>query len=229
MKILFGLHGVTHTEIAQAEIEAFQKSDVQTEACPYGNWGAANGFVNSIKLVFKNAADLKKKAVIQKSDIVYLNTALDTKTLIRDSITTFILKKHNKALKVVLKFHGSQSSTLFSKGNILRNYIFKNASLLLVLSQEEKNNFLSIGVPKEKIQVTANVIDKSLYVQDSAFKNKNGLAADTNLLLFCRKIYEGKRNFGFGRSLPVIKTTTNKFYFILFRQRAIGARGYWPN
>jgi len=124
MKILFGLHGVTHTEIAQAEIDAFEKEGVATEACTYGNWGTASGFVNSMKLVFKNAADLKKKAAIQKSDIVYLNTALDTKTLIRDSITTFILKRYRKDLKIVLKFHGSESKTLFSKGNILKNYIF---------------------------------------------------------------------------------------------------------
>ena len=191
MKILFGLHGITHSEIAQAEINAFQKAGVQTEACAYGNWGAANGMINSFKLLFKNASDLKKKAAVQKSDIVYLNTALDLKTLVRDSITIFILRRHNKKLKIVLKFHGSESATVFSK-NILKKYIFKHASLLLVLSNEERNNFLSVGVPKEKVQVTANVIEKSYYVPGTGFKSRLGIHEQVPVLLFVGRFMHEK-------------------------------------
>ncbi|MBK9532195.1 MAG: hypothetical protein IPO42_10410, partial [Chitinophagaceae bacterium] len=91
MKILFGLHGTTHTEIAQSEIDAFRNAGAETEACAYGNWGTANGMLNSLKLVFRMPGS-EKKAAIQKTDIVYLNTAFDFKTLVRDSITIFILK-----------------------------------------------------------------------------------------------------------------------------------------
>jgi glycosyltransferase involved in cell wall biosynthesis len=73
---------------------------------------------------------------------------------------------------------------VFSKKNLLKNYVFKNASQLLVLSKEERNNFLSIGLPENKVQVTANVIDKNIYKADPDFKNKAGLAASTNVLLF---------------------------------------------
>lgn len=184
MKILFGLHGTTHTEISQAEIDAFRDAGVETEACAYGNWGAANGFLNSIKLVFKNAADLKKKASIQKTDIVYLNTAFDLKTLVRDSITIFTLKNYDPKIKIVLKFHGSQSSTVFSKTNLLKNYIFRKAGLLLVLSEEERNNFLRAGAPPDKVQVTANVIQKDLYIPDLNFKRNAGISDDTIMLLF---------------------------------------------
>lgn len=104
MKILFGLHGTTHTEIAQSEIDAFRKAGAETEACAYGNWGTANGMINSLKLVFQNARDLKKKAAIQKTDIVYLNTAFDHKTLVRDSITMFILKDMTGTLRSFLNF-----------------------------------------------------------------------------------------------------------------------------
>ncbi len=192
MKILFGLHGTTHTEIAQAEIDAFRNAGAVTEACAYGNWGAANGMINSFKLLFKNAFDLKKKAASQKSDIVYLNTALDMKTLVRDSITIFILKKYNKKIRMVLKFHGSESSTVFAKRNLLKNYIFKKASLLLVLSNEERNNFLSVGVPPGKVQVTANVIDKNLYVPDPQFKKKLDLSGQTTVLLFVGRFMHEK-------------------------------------
>ena len=191
MKILFGLHGTTHTEIAQSEIDAFRKAGAETEACAYGNWGTANGMINSLKLVFQNARDLKKKAAIQKTDIVYLNTAFDHKTLVRDSITMFILKRYNRDLKIVLKFHGSESKVVFSK-NILKKYVLKKASLLLTLSQEERNNFLSIGVPPEKVQVTANVIQKDLYVQDPGFKKGVGLSEETNVLLFVGRFMHEK-------------------------------------
>jgi len=210
MKILFGLHGTTHTEIAQSEIDAFRNAGAETEACSYGNWGTANGMLNSLKLVFQNARDLKKKAAIQKTDIVYLNTAFDLKTLVRDSITIFILKRYDRNLKIVLKFHGSESDVVFSK-SVLKNYVLRKASLLLTLSSEERNNFLQIGVPPEKVQVTANVIQKDLYVTDPEFKKREGLSPETNVLLFvgrfmhekgildlaeaCRLLKEAKVNF----------------------------------
>lgn len=192
MKILFGLHGTTHTEIAQSEIDAFKKAGAQTEACAYGNWGAANGLFGSFRLLFKNAIQLKKKAKLQKTDIVYLNTALDVKTLVRDSITIFILKNYDKKIRIVLKFHGSESATVFSKTNLLKNYVFRKASLLLVLSNEERNNFLSVGIPADKVQVTANVIQKDLYIPDPEFKKKAGLTAETSVLLFVGRFMHEK-------------------------------------
>jgi glycosyltransferase involved in cell wall biosynthesis len=192
MKILFGLHGTMHTEIAQEEINAFQKAGAVTEACAYGNWGVANGFINSLKQVFKNADNLKKKAAIQKTDIVYLNTALDIKTLVRDSITIFILKRHNKKIKIVLKFHGSESATVFSKRNLLKNYVFRKADLLLVLSNEERDNFVSVGVPADKVQVTANVIQKDLYVADPVFKAQLKSSEETGVLLFVGRFMHEK-------------------------------------
>ncbi|MBS1509697.1 MAG: glycosyltransferase family 4 protein [Bacteroidetes bacterium] len=184
MKILFGIHGTTHTEIAQSEIIEFQKLGVHTDVCTYGNWGTASGFIGSIKLVLKNAKELKRRAAEQQSDMVYLNTGLDFKTLVRDSITLFILRRYSKQLKIVLKIHGSQSRFIFSKTNLLNRYVFKQADMLLVLSKEEKQNFLSVGLPEKKVQVTANVIDTNNYKADPAFKTKEELAASTTVLLF---------------------------------------------
>ena len=211
MKILFGLHGTTHTEIAQAEINAFQQAGAITEACAYGNWGAANGLIGSFKLLLKNAFDLKKKAASQKSDIVYLNTALDFKTLIRDSITIFILKTQNRKIKIVLKFHGSESAAVFSKTNLLKKYIFKKASLLLVLSNEERENFLSVGVAPDKVQVTANVIDKNLYQQDSGFKKKAGLSEQTTVLLFVGRFMHEKGILDLVEACRLLKEVNTDF------------------
>ena len=191
MKLLFGLHGTTHTEISQSEIDAFRRAGAETESCAYGNWGTANGVFNSLKLVFQNARDLKKKTAVQGTDIVYLNTAFDFKTLIRDSITIFMLKRFNRNLKIVLKFHGSESDVVFSK-NLLKNYVLRKTDLMLTLSSEERNNFLAIGVPPQKVQVTANVIQKDLYITDPEFKKKAGLSANTPVLLFVGRFMHEK-------------------------------------
>ncbi len=214
MKILFGLHGTTHSEIAYAEIDAFQRAGAETETCTYGNWGVTNGLISSFKLVLQNAFDLKKRAAKQISDIVYLNTALDFKTLIRDSITIFILKNHNKKIKIVLKFHGSESAAVLSKTNLLKNYIFRKASLLLVLSNEERNNFLSTGIAADKVQVTANVIQKELYVPDLEFKNKAWLTTETTVLLFVGRFMNEKGILDLVEACRLLKA--DKINFQLF-------------
>ena len=211
MKILFGIHGTTHTEIAQSEINEFQKLGIQTDVCTYGNWGTASGMLGSFKLVIKNAQELKRRAAIQQSDIVYLNTGLDFKTLVRDSITIYILKRFSKKIKIVLKIHGSQSAFVFSKKNILKNYVFKNASQLLVLSKEERNNFLSIGLPENKVQVTANVIDKNIYKADPDFKVKAGITSGTTVLLFVGRFMAEKGILDLVEACKLLKEKQQNF------------------
>lgn len=210
MRILFGLHGTTHTEISQSEIDAFHRAGAETESCAYGNWGTANGMINSLKLVFQNARDLKKKAAAKKTEIVYLNTAFDFKTLIRDSITIFILKQFNRDLKIVLKLHGSESDVVFSK-NLLKNYVLRKASLLLTLSTEERNNFLAVGVAPQKVQVTANVIQKNLYKIDPRFKEQAGLPEDTSVLLFVGRFMHEKGIIDLVEACRLLKGSGTRF------------------
>lgn len=232
MKILFGIHGTTHTEIAQSEIKEFQKLGVQTDVCTYGNWGTATGLLGSFKLVIKNAKELKKRAAVQQTDIVYLNTGLDFKTLVRDSITIYILKRFNKKLKIVLKIHGSQSAFVFSKKNPLKNYVFKNASQLLVLSEEERNNFLSTGLPENKVQVTANVIDKNNYTIDPDFKVKAGIKSGTTVLLFVGRFMAEKGILDLVEACKLLKEQQQDFKLFclgngpLFSEAANKIAGY---
>lgn len=192
MKILFGIHGTSHAEIAQSEIQEFQKRGNDTIVCTYGNWGSASGLVNSFKLLIKNAVEIKRQATKQQSDIIYLNTGLDFKTIIRDSITIFILRRQSKSVTIVLKIHGSQNAITFSVFNLLKRYVFKNASLFLVLSSEERNNFMQVGVKPNRVQVTANVIDKSLYAIDPEFKKRLVQSEQTAVLLFVGRFINEK-------------------------------------
>lgn len=191
MKILFGIPKKSHLEIAEAEILALNKSGVEILRSQYGNPGTRNHLLVTFAVVLKNAFKLKRKLIKQRSDFVYLNTAFDTKTLIRDSITIFILKFLNKKVKVILKIHGSLKSVVVSK-NFFKKYLFKRTDLFLVLSQEELNNFREAGLEKAKGFVTANVVDPSIYLPDKEFKKKNHITKDNLILLYVGRFIKEK-------------------------------------
>ena len=211
MKILFGIHGITHKEIAQSEIHAFQNRGVETAVCIYGNWGTVSGLFNSFKLVIKNAKEIKKQAAEQQSDIIYLNTGLDFKTVVRDATTIFILRRASKKRKIVLKIHGSQNGILFSKTNLLKRYVFRKTDLFLVLSAEERESYMKIGVQPNRVQVTANAIDKSLYMPDPGFKKKTGIAASTSVLLFVGRFMHEKGILDLVEACRILKAASADF------------------
>ena len=192
MRILFGIPRKVHNGIAIAEVEAFKKLGDNVEISDYGNSGEESGLVKSLILVFKNAINLKRKSKNQKSEIVYLNTAFDNKTIFRDSITIFILRTFNKKIKIVFKIHGSIKSVVLSKRNILKWYLFNKVSLFLVLSKEELNTFLETGINQDKVKVTANAIDSTQYIPDSRFRKTYEIESDKIILLFVGRFIEEK-------------------------------------
>ena len=191
MKILFGIPVRIHREIAEAEVMAFKKLGVRVETSFYGNSNNVKGIIQRFILILKNAINLKKKLERQKSDIVYLNSAFDSKTLIRDSISIFIIRLFNKRVKIVLKTHGTIKSVVYSK-SMLEKYVFNNTDLLLVLSKEEQNNFHKVFKEKNKVQITANPIDFVDFKTDPSFKHKLKITEETIVLLFSGRFLEQK-------------------------------------
>lgn len=190
MKILFGVPVKIHREIAEAEVNAFKEIGNEVEVSYYGNSDYVKGFISRFFLILKNAINLKRKLIHQKSDIVYLNTAFDYKTLMRDSLSIFILKMFNKKVKIVLKTHGTIKSVVLKK-NIVKKYVLNNTDLLLVLSKEELNNFQRISFGK-KVQITANPVDFTAYDSDPNFKKLERIEKDAITLLFVGRFLEQK-------------------------------------
>lgn len=189
MKILFGVPVKVHKEIAEAEVNAFQKLGYAVEQSYYGNSDQVKSLAGRLFLILKNAINLKRKLIKQKSDIVYLNTAFDHKTLVRDSISIFILKSFNHQVKIVLKTHGTTLKTIFSK-SILKKYVLKNTDLLLVLSREELETFKKIVY--NKVGITANALDFRDYSADINFKLRNGINEQTHILLYVGRFIKEK-------------------------------------
>ena len=191
MRILFGIPYKEHLEIALSEVDAFRNLGAEVEVSDYSNSGKVAGVFKSFILVLKNAIKIKRKVIKHKTDIVYLNTSLDRKTLIRDSISIFLIKLFNNRTKVVLKVHGSEE-TIVRANSILKRYVFGHADIFLLLSKEEKANFLRAGLDERKALITANPIDTTAYKPDPAFKEKLGMPANVIVLLFVGRLMETK-------------------------------------
>ncbi len=184
MNIIVGLPKTVHNEIALAEANEFRKKGNKVTLCDYGNSGDVRGLFKSFLLVFKNAITLGLEAKKNRVQIVYLNTAIDEKTLLRDSITIFFLKVFRRKAKIVLKTHGTKTSVVLNKHNFLKSYVFKTADLILVLSKEEQINFYKTKIPRDKILITANAINKKEYYPDNKFRERYQVDKDTIILLF---------------------------------------------
>ena len=211
MKILFGVPEKIHKEIAEAEVTAFKKLGYNVEVSYYGNSDRVKDLPRRLLLILKNAINLKRKLLQQKSDIVYLNTAFDNKTLVRDSISIFILKLYNRKIKIVLKAHGTKQRAILSKSPF-KKYLLRNIDLLLVLSQEELQSFKELSF--KKIGITANPIDFTQYDQDKYFRKQEEIEQETILLLFVGRFIKEKGILELIEACRLLKEET--FPFKLF-------------
>ncbi|MEO8720423.1 MAG: glycosyltransferase family 4 protein [Ginsengibacter sp.] len=213
MKILFGVPIKIHKEIADAEVEAFKNLGNNVETSFYGNSDQVTGLFGRFFLIIKNATNLKRKLIKQKSDLVYLNTAFDFKTLIRDSISIFFLKFFNKKIRIVLKTHGTIKSTVNSK-SFLEKYVYKNTDLILVLSKEEQRSFEEIFPGQNKVFVTANPVDFANYTPDPYFKRKLNIGEDCTTLLFVGRFLEQKGILDLIQACKIVKEKSLCFKLI---------------
>ena len=211
MRILFGVPVKIHKEITEAEVNAFKALGNQVEVSYYGNTNQVKDVFGRFILILKNAINLKRKLRQQKSEVVFLNTAFDYKTLIRDSISIFILKLFNREIKIVLKTHGTTLNVIFSK-NILKKYVLKNTDLLFVLSEEEVRNFKEISF--NKVDVTANPVDFTEYRADNNFRSQEKIDHQTFVLLFVGRFIKEKGIIDLIEGCKIIKK--NKIEFKLF-------------
>lgn len=211
MKILFGIPVKVHHEITYAEVLSFQEAGAEVETSDYANSGEAKGIIGGFFLIIKNAFKLNKKALIQKSEILFLNTTFTHKSLVRDSITIFIVKTFNNHIKVVLKTHGTIESIILSKKNIFKKYLFKKVNLFLVLSKEEVDTFLKAGMTSSKVKVTANAIDRYLYKPDKDFRSKLGINEGTIILLFVGRFIEQKGILDIINACKILRESSLEF------------------
>jgi glycosyltransferase involved in cell wall biosynthesis len=133
--------------------------DVTEETYVYGDKNKPTPFTTRVRRVIATA--LRFRRVIKQNDfnLIHLNTALDLKTLVRDTISIRLMKP--KKAKVFLKIHGSEAKILTSKNPFivfLLNRLKENVNGFGIHTSEEKQNFVQAGFPQEKLFFDKNAV-----------------------------------------------------------------------
>ena len=124
----------------------------------------------------------------QSFDIIHLNTAFDLKTILRDSISIFLMKP--KKEKIFLKIHGSEAEK-FEKTSFpikfLIKYLARKVDGLGIHTSEEKSNFLKLGVDEKKFYFVKNAVTIHENL-DSKFSRSQKDSNDEFDLLFVSRL-----------------------------------------
>jgi glycosyltransferase involved in cell wall biosynthesis len=165
MKILFGmpskesLGGPIATEPPLAEACRALGHEIVQETFVYGDQETPTPTLRRVVRVLKSAFRLRRRLSAGDFDVVHLNTAFDRRTILRDSITLFLMRP-GKA-KVFLKIHGSSADALLDERGLMRrliNYMIKRVDGLGVHTNEECDDLEKIGFSREKMWFIKNAI-----------------------------------------------------------------------
>lgn len=141
-------------------VESLQKLDIDVteEVYVYGDKDKPTPFFERIRRVLSTAFRFRKLLNKQSFDLIHLNTAFDLKTILRDSVSLFLM---NPKAKIFLKIHGSEAER-FKETNLivkfLIKYLAKKVDGFGIHTTEEKTNFLRLGFDENKFYFVKNAI-----------------------------------------------------------------------
>lgn len=160
---------------------------------------ALNQLVIYIKIIYTS--------IFRRYEIVHLNVGLEKFSIIRDSII-FFLEKHIFNKKVILHIHGGFFLMNEPKSKMLcflLNKIFKNAEVVIVLSEMEKE-VLSKRYGNLSFYVFPNAVDTD-YVSTISNKTSN----ERIKFIFMGRINETKGIYTISDSLQYLKKYFDRF------------------
>lgn len=132
--------------------------DTSEEVFVYGDKDKPTPFLGRIKRVLSTSFRFRKLLKNQSFDLIHFNTAFDLKTILRDSITLFLIKPQ---AKIFFKLHGSEAEN-FETANFfikfLINYLAKKVDGFGVHTKEEKANFLKLGFDEKNFYFVKNAV-----------------------------------------------------------------------
>lgn len=141
-------------------VEALRKigADVTEEVYVYGDKDKPTPFFERIRRVLSTAFRFRKLLQNNSFDIIHFNTAFDTKTILRDSISLFLM---NPKAKVFFKLHGSEAENFEHTNFLIKQlikYIAKKVDGFGVHTREEKENFVKLGFDEKKFYFVKNAV-----------------------------------------------------------------------
>lgn len=174
-------------------VEALRKLgvDVREEVYVYGDKDKPTPIFERIQRVLSTAFRFRKLLKNQSFDLIHLNTAFDLKTILRDSVSLFLM---NPKAKFFLKLHGSEAEKFENSNFLIKfliNFLAQKVDGFGVHTQEEKANFLRLGFAEEKFYFVKNAVTIHENL-DSGFSKTQKDADDTFDLLFVSRFIPAK-------------------------------------
>ncbi|MEJ7712392.1 MAG: glycosyltransferase family 4 protein [Pyrinomonadaceae bacterium] len=167
--------------------------EVDEEVYVYGDQLKETVLWHRVERVVRTALRLRRRIKAVRYDLIHLNTAFDTKAVLRDTVTLFLLPVSGK--RIFLKMHGSDQALLGTNNRVLRflsHRLVRKTAGIGALSSEERQNFVRSGFNAEQVFVVKNVVDKHCFQTDADFAAHHGLAANTAALLFISRFITAK-------------------------------------
>ena len=187
--------------------------EVEEEVYAYAD--STSGIPGRIVRVMNTARRFQERVQVGNFDLVHINTSLDTKALLRDSVIVTRLRA-NRA-KIFLKFHGSDAQLLKTRNPTLaiaRRRLLSHADGIGLLSSEEQENFLRLGVSPQKLFVIKNVVESSSHLPNSDFRKQMNFPDDMPLLLFIGRFIPAKGLLDVIRAVGLLRDRGQEFLLL---------------
>ena len=147
--------------------------EVTTAVYVYGDKDRPTPFFARVIRVLKTAFRFRRLVKKDHFDLIHLNTAFDLKTILRDSISIFIMRP--KGQVVFLKLHGSEAEKFedasFLTKRLIR-FLQKNAVAFGYHTQDELNAFIRLGFDKDRFYPVKNAVTIQESLPNSFLRNQ---------------------------------------------------------
>jgi glycosyltransferase involved in cell wall biosynthesis len=172
-------------------VEALRRlgANVTEEVYVYGDKEKPTPFFERLRRVLKTAFRFRKILNDQRFDLIHLNTAFDLRTILRDSVSLFLMKP--RRAKVFFKLHGSAAEEFASAGFMMRlliDYLKKKTDGFGVHTSEEKANFVRLGFDAEKFYFVKNAVTIHAQLPENFVRPQKKPGETFNLLFVSRFI-----------------------------------------
>jgi len=164
---------------------------VETSDYVYGDKEKPTPLSGRIRRVLKTAFRFRRLLRRKDFDVIHLNSAFDARTVLRDSVSLFIMRPGKT--KVFIKLHGSDIESFRSlpRYRILMWYLNRKADAFGVLSNEELAAFDRFGFDRNRFFLVKNAIT---FENPAIFDSPRPLKEVNNVfeLLFVSRFIETK-------------------------------------
>lgn len=143
-------------------VEGLRKKglDIVTEVYVYGDKIKPTPFFDRVRRVLKTAFRFRKLVRRHRPALIFLNSAFDRRTILRDAVSIFLMG--SGSTKFFVKLHGSTADDLQDPGPLFRiliRYLQRKVDGWGYFTREELESFVNLGFDAGRFFPVRNAID----------------------------------------------------------------------